>query len=109
MRLDNVLFRAGFTTTIPEARQLINHGHILVNNHKVTIPSYTCVNQDEIKINILRSKRDNLNIKKVKKITPSYLKVELEEFKISILNNFNYNEVGLKINELLVIEYYSRS
>jgi small subunit ribosomal protein S4 len=39
-RLDNVVFRAGFTPTIPAARQLVNHGHILVNGRKASIPSY---------------------------------------------------------------------
>ena len=41
MRLDNIVFRLGLASTIPQARQLVNHGHILVNNHRVTIPSFS--------------------------------------------------------------------
>lgn len=107
MRLDNILFRAGFTITIPEARQLINHGHILVNNHKINIPSYSCQNQDKITLN--SKKLINNNIKQRKLPLPSHLVVNFSELQINILNNFQYPETGLKINELLVVEYYSRS
>lgn len=50
MRLDNILFRLGMTPTIPGARQLVNHGHIRVNDHMVDIPSYPCKPQDVITI-----------------------------------------------------------
>uniref|UniRef100_K7M011 Small ribosomal subunit protein uS4c n=1 Tax=Glycine max TaxID=3847 RepID=K7M011_SOYBN len=48
MRLGNMLFRLGMTATIPQARQLINHRHVLVNDHIVDIPSYRCKPQDII-------------------------------------------------------------
>ncbi|RZB81228.1 30S ribosomal protein S4, chloroplastic, partial [Glycine soja] len=48
MRLDNILFRLGMAATIPQARQLINHRHVLVNDHIVDIPSYRCKPQDII-------------------------------------------------------------
>jgi len=50
MRLDNILFRLGMAPTIPGARQLVNHGHIRVNDHMVDIPSYPCKPQDVITI-----------------------------------------------------------
>lgn len=109
MRLDNILFRAGFAVTIPEARQLINHGHILVNNRKINIPSYACQNQDKITLNskkLIKIKENNQNEKLT---TPSHLVINFTELQINILNNFRYDETGLKINELLVVEYYSRS
>lgn len=113
MRLDNILFRVGFAPTIPAARQLINHGHILVNNSKINIPSYSCQFEDQILIN-KKSGSSNwleniLNRKEGKDLIPSHLKVNQEELKIDILNNFQYSEVGLSLNELLIVEYYSRS
>lgn len=107
MRLDNILFRAGFAATIPEARQLINHGHILVNNHKLNIPSYTCQNQDQITSTSKKLIKDKIQRKQIQ--LPSHLVVNFSELQINILNNFRYTETGLKINELLVVEYYSRS
>ena len=112
MRLDNILFRVGFAPTIPAARQLISHGHILVNNFKINIPSYNCQLNDQIVIskktsssswfkNFLEKEWDN-------NLVPSHLKVNKEERKIDILNNFKYSEIGLRLNELLIVEYYSR-
>lgn len=109
MRLDNIIFRSGFSRTIPQARQLINHGHVLVNSQRVNIPSYNCKNQDKIKLEKLSIIQENINNQEIHKLTPANLLINLNEYEIDILNNFNYNEIGLKINELLVIEYYSRS
>lgn len=113
MRLDNILFRVGFAPTIPAARQLINHGHILVNNSKINIPSYNCQFEDQISIRkkiMSKNWLDNFLTKKMTQVaTPSHLKVNHEEFKIDVLNNFQYSEVGLSLNELLIVEYYSRS
>ena len=113
MRLDNILFRVGFAPTIPAARQLINHGHVSVNGHKVNIPSYNCQYQDHIMIN--KKKESShwitqfLNEEKETNLIPSHLIVNKNELQITVLNNFQYQEVGLSLNELLIIEYYSRS
>ena len=113
MRLDNILFRVGVAATIPSARQLISHGHILVNNNKVNIPSYNCQSQDQIKLD--KNIRSNDWIKKllIKKkrehLIPSHLNVNKKKLEIMVLDNFQYKEVGLHLNELLIIEYYSRS
>ena len=50
MRLDNIVFRLGFATTMPESRQLVNHGHILVNGQSVTIASFQCKKGDVITV-----------------------------------------------------------
>nr|YP_010129020.1 30S ribosomal protein S4 [Urtica lobatifolia]YP_010422023.1 ribosomal protein S4 [Urtica thunbergiana]UDP58164.1 ribosomal protein S4 [Urtica fissa]QPZ48073.1 30S ribosomal protein S4 [Urtica lobatifolia]QPZ48920.1 30S ribosomal protein S4 [Urtica lobatifolia]USG56157.1 ribosomal protein S4 [Urtica thunbergiana] len=111
MRLDNILFRLGLTSTIPQARQLVNHRHILVNGGIVDIPSYRCKPRDII---IVRDKQKSKFL--VQKYIDSSSREELP--KHLTLNPFQYkgsvNEildskwVGLKINELLVVEYYSR-
>nr|YP_010577735.1 ribosomal protein S4 [Pteroxygonum denticulatum]UEP17531.1 ribosomal protein S4 [Pteroxygonum denticulatum]UZP14764.1 ribosomal protein S4 [Pteroxygonum denticulatum] len=111
MRLDNILFRLGMAPTIPGARQLVNHRHILVNGRIVDIPSYRCKPNDIV---MARDKQ------KSKALVQNYLDSSHSEElpKHLILHPFPYKGVvnqiidnkwvGLKINELLVVEYYSR-
>nr|YP_010940973.1 ribosomal protein S4 [Fagopyrum urophyllum]UFZ13559.1 ribosomal protein S4 [Fagopyrum urophyllum]UFZ13645.1 ribosomal protein S4 [Fagopyrum leptopodum]URQ17705.1 ribosomal protein S4 [Fagopyrum leptopodum var. leptopodum]WLS50489.1 ribosomal protein S4 [Fagopyrum urophyllum] len=111
MRLDNILFRLGMAPTIPGARQLVNHRHVLVNGRIVDIPSYRCKPND---ILMARDKQ------KSKALVQNYLDSSHSEElpKHLTLHPFPYKGVvnqiidnkwvGLKINELLVVEYYSR-
>ena len=113
MRLDNTIFRVGLAPTIPAARQIINHGHILVNNNKMNIPSYQCQPNDKISINKIDKnsnwikKLENKNLKL--NLIPSHLNFEIESNNITISNIIKYEEAGLDLNELLIVEYYSRS
>ena len=113
MRLDNTIFRVGLAPTIPAARQIINHGHILVNNNKMNIPSYQCQLNDKISINKVDKnstwikKSENKNVKL--SLTPSHLDFDIESNSIIISNHIKYKEAGLDLNELLIVEYYSRS
>nr|YP_010399901.1 ribosomal protein S4 [Nowellia curvifolia]UQM88667.1 ribosomal protein S4 [Nowellia curvifolia] len=111
MRLDNTIFRLGMAPTIPGARQLVNHGHISMNNNIIDIPSYNCQPGDIITIrNKLESRSmitKNINLfQKLK--TPSHLTFNLTELQGSVNQMINREWVNLKINELLVVEYYSR-
>nr|AQM39478.1 ribosomal protein S4 [Thujopsis dolabrata] len=115
MRLDNILFRLGMALTIPEARQLVNHRHILVNGRIVDIPSYRCKPQDLISIkekqgliNIINKNRDIF--KKDNMRVPPHLNWINKKSQYSALVNkiIDNKRIGLKINELLVVEYYSR-
>ncbi|KAK9662724.1 hypothetical protein RND81_O004600 [Saponaria officinalis] len=111
MRLENILFRLGMAPTIPGARQLVNHRHILVNGGIVDIPSYRCKPHDTI------TAKDK---KKSKALIKNYLDssppdelpkhLTLDSFPDKgLVNQIIDNKwVGLKINELLVVEYYSR-
>lgn len=113
MRLDNTIFRVGLAPTIPAARQIINHGHILVNNNKMNIPSYQCQINDKISINKI-DKNSNwikaLNDKALRlKSIPSHLDLDIKSNNVTIVNCFQYEEAGLNLNELLIVEYYSRS
>ena len=110
MRLDNIVFRAGLAPTVPASRQMISHGHILINSNKMSIPSYQCKLNDKIAINKKASQPNELANKQLEiGLIPSHLEVNTKENKVTILNNFNYEEVGLDLNELLIVEYYSRS
>nr|ARO74053.1 ribosomal protein S4 [Ostreobium sp. HV05007bc] len=103
MRLDNIIFRVGLAPTIPAARQMVNHGHILVNNNKMSIPSYQCQPNDKIST----KKIDNNNLEP--KSIPSHLDFNIKSNLITVLSDIRYEEVGLDLNELLIVEYYSRS
>nr|APW79583.1 ribosomal protein S4 [Erpodium biseriatum] len=111
MRLDNVIFRLGMAPTIPGARQLVNHKHILVNNRIVNIPSYRCKPQDFITVKD-RQKSQVIILKNVdfsqKFKVPNHLTFNSLEKKGIVNQILDQESIGLKINELLVVEYYSR-
>nr|YP_009869775.1 ribosomal protein S4 [Tristicha trifaria]QKJ81715.1 ribosomal protein S4 [Tristicha trifaria] len=111
MRLDNIIFRLGMATTIPRARQLVNHRHILVNGHIVNIPSYRCkprdiigVMDDEKSRTMVQTSLDSFSDKEL----PKHLIRQPLESKGLVNQIIDPAWVGLKINELLVVEYYSR-
>lgn len=111
MRLDNVIFRLGMAPTIPGARQLVNHRHILVNNRIVSIPSYRCKPQDFISIKDRQKSQimitKNVDFSQKSKI-PNHLTFNSIEKKGLVNQILDQESIGLKINELLVVEYYSR-
>nr|QHD46886.1 ribosomal protein S4 [Anthoceros agrestis] len=111
MRLDNIIFRLGLAPTIPGARQLVNHRHVLVNDCTVDIPSFRCKPQDVITIrdrqksqNLMKRNRDSYQ----KYGIPNHLTFNSVQ-NIGLVNEtIDRDWIGLKINELLVVEYYSR-
>nr|YP_010310936.1 ribosomal protein S4 [Bolbitis laxireticulata]QKV46646.1 ribosomal protein S4 [Bolbitis subcordata]UNA61868.1 ribosomal protein S4 [Bolbitis laxireticulata] len=112
MRLDNVIFHLGMASTIPAARQLVSHRHILVNNRIVDIPSYRRKPRDII---TTRNRPTSRNAPKGKfpggDNVPDHLAVSLSEGDrlTGLVNRIaNRESVNLNINELLVVEYYSR-
>nr|AAT45827.1 small ribosomal protein 4 [Plagiochila macrostachya] len=111
MRLDNTIFRLGMSPTIPGARQLVNHRHISINNDVVDIPSYNCEPGDIITIGNKKKSRfiitKNINSFQRLKI-PSHLIFDSTQLRGSVNQMINREWINLKINELLVVEYYSR-
>nr|QFQ38983.1 ribosomal protein S4 [Scorpiothyrsus oligotrichus]UBX38369.1 ribosomal protein S4 [Scorpiothyrsus erythrotrichus] len=111
MRLDNILFRLGMASTIPQARQLVNHRHILVNDHIVDIPSYRCKPHDIIMASHAQKSRDMiqsyLNSSPHEEV-PKHLTLHPFQYKGLVNQIIESKSIGLKINELLVVEYYSR-
>nr|YP_010191992.1 ribosomal protein S4 [Evolvulus alsinoides]QZN05634.1 ribosomal protein S4 [Evolvulus alsinoides]BDR61737.1 ribosomal protein S4 [Evolvulus alsinoides var. oblongus] len=111
MRLDNILFRLGMASTIPAARQLVNHRHILVNGRIVDIPSYRCKPRDIITSKDKQTSRaliQNSLESSPHKELPNHLTLHPSPYKGLVNQIIDTKWVGLKINELLVIEYYSR-
>ena len=111
MRLDNTVFRLGMAGTIPGARQLVNHGHILVNGKVVDIPSYQCRPGDVVSVrNRERSRRlveTNMEFPGLANV-PSHLEFDKNTFTGKVSSVIEREWIALQINELLVIEYYSR-
>ncbi|TYH21705.1 hypothetical protein ES288_A04G066800v1, partial [Gossypium darwinii] len=111
MRLDNILFRLGMASTIPQARQLVNHRHILVNGRTVDIPSYRCKPRDIISARDEQKSRtliQNYLDSSTNEELPKHLTFHTLQYKGLVNQIIDRKWVGLKINELLVVEYYSR-
>nr|QFQ43518.1 ribosomal protein S4 [Medinilla assamica] len=111
MRLDNILFRLGMASTIPQARQLVNHRHILVNDHIVDIPSYRCKTHDIITSSHAQKSRDMIQRyldSSPHEEVPKHLTLHPFQYKGLVNQIIESQSIGLKINELLVVEYYSR-
>ncbi len=111
MRLDNTVFRLGMAGTIPAARQLVNHGHLNVNGRVVNIASYQCRPGDVISV------RDRDHSRKLVETNmeypglanlPSHLEFDKNTLTGKVNSVVEREWVALQINELAVVEYYSR-
>lgn len=111
MRLDTLCFTLGFAKSIAQARQQVNHGHITVNNKVVSIPSFQCRINDIISVKEKTSSKtlieNNIKNNQAKNL-PNHLKFDNSTLKATVLDYCDRDDVGLQLDELLVIEYYSR-
>ena len=111
MRLDNVIFRLGMAPTIAAARQLVGHKHITINNACVSIPSYQCQPGDVIGIkDATQSKQlvtKNLELPALSNV-PQNLEFDKKSLTAKVLGIIDREWIALKLNELFVIEFYSR-
>jgi small subunit ribosomal protein S4 len=110
-RLDNMCFRLGFGPTVPGARQLVNHGHVTVNGRVVDIPSYQCKAGDVIAVRERKQSRKlaegNLEFPGLANIPP-HLEFDKAKLSAKVIGKCEREWVALEINELLVVEFYSR-
>ena len=108
-RLDNVVYRMGLSRTRKGARQLVNHGHILVNGKKVDIPSYSCKPGDKIEV---RDKMKNAAVIKealeATPTTPDFVTFDENKMSGEYVRLPERSELNQQINELLVVEFYNR-
>jgi small subunit ribosomal protein S4 len=111
MRLDTLCFTLGFAKSIAQARQLVNHGHITVNKKVVSIPSFQCRLNDIISIKEKSTSKtlieNNIKNNQVNNI-PAHLKFDSSKLEATVLDYCDRDDVALQLDELLVIEYYSR-
>jgi small subunit ribosomal protein S4 len=111
MRLDAIIFRAGFAPTIPAARQLIRHKHVTINRAFVSIPGYKCQPGDLVGIKpcskSIKLTNQNLESQTFKMESP-HLQLNKNKLTAEVLKPIDRNWVSLKLNEQFVLEFYSR-
>ena len=111
MRLDNTVFRMGMAPTIPAARQLVNHGHVTVNGRPVNIASYQCRPGEEVAVRNREASKKlveaNLQYPCLANL-PSHLEFDKTKLSGKVNSVIEREWVALQVNELLVVEYYSR-
>lgn len=112
-RLDNVVYRAGFATSRRAARQLVGHGHFLLNGRRVDIPSIRVKAGDEITIRPKSAKSGYFSqindiVANSIQVPLSWLKSDAKKIKIEITGLPKREEAEVDINEQLIVEYYSR-
>jgi len=110
-RLDNVVYRLGFAQSRRQSRQLVRHGHVHVNGHKVNIPSYEVSAGEEISI---RENSKKLTVLELAKefashgTLPNWLEVDRDAYKARILSLPKREDIQLPVNEQLIVELYSK-
>ena len=110
-RLDNVIFRLGFARTRKEARQIVDHKHVLVNGKAVNIPSYLVKAGDTIEI-----KEKNKSSQRYKdvldatagRVVPEWLKADSENLKGAVKNLPTREVIDVPVDEMLIVELYSK-
>ena len=109
MRLDTLCFTLGFAQTMSQARQLVNHGHITVNKKVVNIPSFQCRLNDIISVKEQNSSKILVeNNLKNRNTLPSHLKLDRDKLEAIVMDYCDRDDISLQLDELLVIEHYSR-
>lgn len=110
-RLDNIVYISGFASSRQEARQLIRHNHFILNGKKANIPSILLKPGDVVEI-----KEKSKTLDKIKKVisdnkskpNPNWLSVNIDKLRSQILSEPNRDEIGLNIEEHLIVELYSK-
>ncbi|MBQ3890763.1 MAG: 30S ribosomal protein S4 [Lachnospiraceae bacterium] len=110
-RLDNVIFRMGFARTRKEARQVVDHKHVLVNGKLINIPSYLIKAGDVItltdKAKELQRYKDVLEVTGAR-LVPEWIDVDQDAFKGTIKNLPTREMIDVPVNEMLIVELYSK-
>ena len=108
-RLDNLVYRMGFAPTLSCARQLVTHGHVLVDNKKVDIPSYSVKPNSEISLKEKAQKLDVvINSIKNNPLALEYVSVQKEQFTGKLLGIPQRSQIPVNVNDRLIVEFYSR-
>ena len=110
-RLDNVVFRMGFARTRKEARQIVDHKHVLVNGKQVNIPSYLVKAGDTIEIK--EAKKSSPRYKEILEVTggnliPDWLDVDSENLKGAVKELPAREAIDVPVDEMLIVELYSK-
>ncbi len=109
-RIDNTVFRLNWASSRAQARQMVSHGHILVNGKRLNIPSAQISPGDEITLTSKKGVRDlaRQNLGSISRRTTAWLNTDNDEFKADVAASPEGLSENIKANQRLIIEYYSR-
>ncbi|GAC1386751.1 MAG: 30S ribosomal protein S4 [Candidatus Saccharimonadales bacterium] len=111
-RADNVIYRAGFATSRRAARQLVTHGHFMLNGRRVDIPSIRLSGGDTLVLRAASQKNEYFkkldDVSPAPSVTPGWMKVNRKKFEVAVTGIPAREEAEPDINEQLIVEYYSR-
>jgi small subunit ribosomal protein S4 len=110
-RLDNVLYRLGFADSRPQARQIVAHGHVMLNGRKTNIPSAlvsagstVSIRPESLRRTYFKTLRQNLDERRV----PRWLSLDSRNLSSKVLHLPTREDIDVSLNEQLIVEYYSR-
>jgi small subunit ribosomal protein S4 len=110
-RLDNIVYRLGFASSRNEARQMVNHGHFLVNGKKVDVTSYLLKPGNVIEVREKSRKQEKINSSLdavVRRGVPEWLELERDNFKGTVKALPTRDDITMPIQENLIVELYSK-
>ncbi len=107
-RLDNVVFRMGFAKTRAQARQIVNHGHVLVNGKMVDIPSFLVKVGDVIAIKTNSPVKKLIVANNLSVAVPAWLEVDKENFCGKVVRLSQRSDIDFDVTESLIVEFYSK-
>ena len=108
MRLDAIVYRAGFAPTIFAAKQMVNHGHILVDGKRLDRSSCVLKEGQVISIDPAKSPAAAEAAKKGNSVVPAYLEVDLDNLKATLVRAPQIEEIPVPVKIMSVVEYYAR-
>ncbi|MFA9398195.1 MAG: 30S ribosomal protein S4 [Clostridiaceae bacterium] len=109
LRLDNVIYKVGYGNSRAEARQLLVHGHFLVNGKKVDIPSYQCSVNDVIAVSDKSKATEKFKtFAENPKTLPAWLESNAEKFEAKVVSEPTRSDIDVPVNETLIVEFYSK-
>lgn len=111
LRLDNVVYRLGFASSRSQARQLVNHGHFMVNNKRADIPSLKVKSGDIIKVKgKSKSSKSLKNLAETlkKQEVPGWLNLDAKELSGKVLHEPSMKDISINTNVQMIIEFYSK-
>ncbi|UQZ90363.1 30S ribosomal protein S4 [Deltaproteobacteria bacterium Smac51] len=109
-RLDNLVYRIGFAKSIRQARQMVTHGHLLVNGKKVDIPSFSVKVDDVITLREASRKNEMVvkNFQELATFNVPYIEKQMDQFSGKLIRLPEREEIPIDANERLIVEYYSK-
>jgi len=110
LRIDNVVFRAGYASSRNQARQFVRHGHVSVDGERVTIPSYTLKKGQVVSLREKASKMIVVrhNVDTLDRTVPQWLEADVADLKVTVRDLPIREQIDIPVREQLIVELYSK-